>query len=153
MTVMLALFGVVDVLGGLRADPAIAVGVIALTPDQLQAASLEGYRLADFGARTQGLVLLGFGLVLTAIVAVPYRRRERWAWAVMWTLPGWATLVAAAYLVVGVRPDVPPPPPMVSGPIIALIAAAILFLERRTFARREEGFAGTPNEGLAVTGP
>jgi hypothetical protein len=136
MTVMLVLFGLTDILAGLRADPGITVALTGLTPDELEARSPEGFRLADYMARSAGLVLLGFGVVMTAIVAIPYRRREHWAWLVAWTLPVWAALVPVGYLAIGLAPNVPPPPPMISGPIIAVLAAAILLIDRGAFAAR-----------------
>ena len=38
-------------------------------------------------SRVAGLAFLGFGLLVTAMVAVPYRRGERWAWCVLWAVP------------------------------------------------------------------
>ncbi len=153
MTVMLAVFGLTDILAGLRADPGITVAVSGLTPDELQARSPEGFRLADYGARSAGLVLLGFGAVLTAIVAVPYRRREPWAWLVAWTLPVWAALVPVGYLAIGLAPNAPPPPPMLSGPIVALLAATILFVDRRGFTGRAGAPVHLTDERLATTNP
>ena len=138
MSVIVTLFGVTDIFAGLRADPAIAVGVIGLTPAELETQSAAGYRLADFLARGAGSVLLLVGVLWTAILAVPYRRRDRWAWAVMWTLPAWAATVPVAYMLVGVQADVPPPPPMVSGPIFAVLAAVLLVADWRGFAARAE---------------
>lgn len=50
----------------------------------------------DVLARWIGTVLLGANLFTLAIVAGPYRRRERWAWRVLWYWP--ATFVAHAML-------------------------------------------------------
>lgn len=38
-------------------------------------------------SRVAGLAFLGFGLLVTAMGAVPYRRGERWAWCVLWVVP------------------------------------------------------------------
>jgi hypothetical protein len=40
-----------------------------------------------------------------------------------------------SYLIAGVQPDQPPPPPMISGPILAVLAAAILLVSAPRFFR------------------
>lgn len=37
--------------------------------------------------RTIGVAAIGMGLFGTLISAIPYRRRERWAWFVLWYYP------------------------------------------------------------------
>jgi K+ transporter len=38
-------------------------------------------------ARADGVALTGMGLFGTVITVVPFRRRERWAWVVLWFYP------------------------------------------------------------------
>lgn len=71
LSIVLVIFGVSDVLIGITSDTGIPVAIIGLTPDELQAVSAEGYRLADFMVRTQGLVIAAFGLLLTIVLLVP----------------------------------------------------------------------------------
>lgn len=155
MTVILVLFGIGDVAAGLDADPAITVGLLGLTPGELREQSAAGYRLADYMARSGGLVLATLGIALTILIAIPYRRRDAWSWRAMWLLPAWALAVPVGYLLVGTLPDQPPPPPLVSGPIVAVLAAAILIADRRGFVReptsdvrigRSQGAAATMPE-------
>ena len=135
--VILVLFGLLDVTSGVEADPAIPLALTGMTLAELRAESAIGLELFDFMTRVNGWSLILLGGLLTVILLVPFRREERWAWWTMWAIPAWSAGVAVSYLVVGVQPDVPPPPPMVSGPIVAVLSAAILLLSApRFFGRR-----------------
>lgn len=133
VSVLLVLFGVLDVATGAAADPAIALGLTGLTLDELRAQDPAGYRLFDFFTRTQGILLVVSGALLTVILVIPYRAGRRWAWWTAWVLPAWTAAVTAAYLAVGVDPSQPPPPPLVSGPLLGGIAVLVLLLDRRRF--------------------
>lgn len=124
------MFGVTDVIVGPAADHGIPLGLTGLTLEQLQAESPAAYRLFDFGAS-----LVVVGLFGTAILLYAFRRDQRWAWWAMWTLPIWALGGAMFYLVAGIEPDQPPPPPLVTGPILALLSAAILLVSAPRFFR------------------
>jgi hypothetical protein len=137
--VLLVIFGVTDVLGGVTADPGIPLGLSGLTPAQVEAESATAYRLYDFAARTQGLVLIVMGFLVAAIVWFPYRSASRWSWAAMWILPAWSFAVFVTYATAGVDPDMPPPPPMVSAPILGLLTIAVLLLDRARFVARQDG--------------
>ena len=56
----------------------------------------------------------------------------------MWILPAWAAFVPVQYLIFGTAAGQPPAPPMVSGPIVAVIAAGALLVERQRFAVASE---------------
>jgi hypothetical protein len=133
LSIVLVIFGVSDVLIGIASDPGIPVAIIGLTPAELQAASAEGYRLADFMVRTQGLAIAAFGLLLTIVLLVPYRGGQRWSWSAAFILPAWAVSVPLIYLVFGLSAGAPPSPPMVSGPIFAVVALLVLVADRRRF--------------------
>jgi hypothetical protein len=51
----------------------------------------------------------------------------------MWTLPAWAASAFALNVAYGVAPGQAPPPPMISGPIFAALAAAILLVSAPRF--------------------
>lgn len=135
VSVLIGLFGVGDVIGGISVDPGITTGLSGLTLAELQAESAAGYRLYDFALRAQGLVLVIVGVLMTAILVIPYRAGLRWAWYAMWTMPVWAFGVLGLYLAFGVDPRQPPPPPMVSGPVLGGLAVAVLLLDGRRFFR------------------
>jgi hypothetical protein len=132
-SVLVGLFGIGDVLGGITVDPGITTGLSGLTLDELQAQSEAGYRLYDFASRAQGLALVIIGVLLTAILLVPYRAGLRWAWYALWSLPAWSFAVLGLYVVYGVDPSQPLPPPMVSGPLLGGIALAVLVLDGPRF--------------------
>ena len=137
MTVTLVAFGVGDVVVGPAADRGIPLGLTGMTLEELQAEGPASYRLFDFFTRVNGNSLLLAGLFGTAILLFAFRHDQPWAWWTMWLLPLWALGVTAFYLVAGVQADQPPPPPLVSGPIFALVAAAILLVSTpRFFPRR-----------------
>jgi hypothetical protein len=132
---MIVVFGVGDALIGVAADPAITVTLSGLPLAEVQAQDPIGYRLFDFAARSGGMNLALLGLLLGVLIAVPYRAGQRWAWWTLWALPVWAALVPVAYVVFGTAPGQPPAPPMISGPIVAVVAALALLLDRQRFAR------------------
>ena len=130
VSVMLALFGATDIASGAAADVGIPQGLTGRTIADLEAESPDAYGLFDFASRVNGWSLVMLGVLLSVIVLIPFRRGDQWAWWTLWTLPIWAAVVPVFYLVAGVQPDQPPPPPMVSGPIVAVLCAAILFVTR-----------------------
>ena len=131
---ILVIFGIGDILAGPAADPAITVAVSGMRPADVAAAEPIGFRLYDFASRMGGLNLILIGLLLTSILAVPYRLGQRWAWTTMWLLPAWSLAVPVALLVFGRAPGTPLPPPAISGPIVAAIACTVLIVDRGRFA-------------------
>jgi hypothetical protein len=135
ITLLFVAFGVGDIIVGPAADVGIPVGLTGMTPDELEAESAAAYRLFDFFTRVNGASLALSGLFATAILLFGFRRNQRWAWWTLWLVPVWATGVLVSYLIAGVQPDQPPPPPMISGPILAVLAAAILLVSAPRFFR------------------
>jgi hypothetical protein len=137
LTVIIGLFGITDVTGGITADPGIPLGITGKTVAELEAESASAYRLLDFVARVGGSNLVVIGVLMTTILLVPFRGGQRWAWWVMWILPAWAAAAGLGILIYGVAPGQAPPPPMISGPIFAVLAAAILLLSAPRFFRAD----------------
>lgn len=130
VAVVIVVFGILDIASGAAADVAIAEGLTGRTIGDLDAESADAFGLYDFMTRVNGLSLVLLGVLLAAIIAIPFRRGERWAWWAAWTLPLWAAIVPVFYLVAGTDPTRPPPPPMISGPIVAVLCAMILVVTR-----------------------
>jgi hypothetical protein len=68
-------------------DPPSPKGFTGLTSEEI-AARIPG--MSDYIssiARQLGNFMLGFGLLLVAVAAVPFRKGERWAWYAMWAAP------------------------------------------------------------------
>ena len=133
VAVVLVIFGIVDMASGAQADPGISLAIAGASPDDVRSVDPLGYRLFDFATRALGLALVVFGLLLGVVLLGPYRRGRPWAWAAAWLLPAWAIAVPLLYLAFGTMPGQPPAPPMVSGPIIAVVAAVVLLLDRGRF--------------------
>lgn len=140
LSTVLVVFGVSDMLIGIRSDPGIPMAITGLTPTELEAANADGYRLADFMVRTQGLAISAFGVLLTIILLVPYRAGQRWSWFTAFVLPAWAIAVPLMYLGFGMARGAPPSPPMISGPLFAVASVLVLMADRQRFVAR----AATP---------
>ena len=132
--ILLALFGVLDVLSGAEADPAIAEGLTGRTTAEIRSEDPIGYRLFDFFTRIQGVLLAAFGILYTAVAAIPYRMGRRWAWWAAWVFPAWTLGVAVLYVWSGLAPGAPLPPPLVSGPILGGLAVVVLLVDRSRFS-------------------
>lgn len=80
-------FGFNDIFFPEPSDPPYVQTLTGKTWDDIVAEEpglAEVIRVMD---RAVGLGLLGFGLLMVAIAAVPYRRGERWAWYASWAAP------------------------------------------------------------------
>ena len=136
IAVIFVIFGIGDIQMGPTADRAITVAVSGLLPTDVESAEPIGYRLYDFATRMGGLNLVLIGLLLTSILAVPYRLGQRWAWATMWLLPAWSLAVPLLFFSFGQAPGTPIPPPAISGPIVAGVTGIVLLVDRGRFLGR-----------------
>jgi hypothetical protein len=152
LAALIVIFGIGDVVGGASVDPGIALGLTGQTLSELEAQGREAYRMFDFTTRTQGWNLTMVGGLLLAVLLIPYRSGQRWAWWTLWVLPVWSFGVAAIYLAYGLAPDQPPPPPLVSGPILGTIAAVVLLFDRRRFFADRDPSTTGQQEATAWTG-
>ena len=133
IAITLVVFGLTDVAIGAKADPGISVAVVGKDPAALEAAQPDAYRMFDFLTRSQGVALAMFGLLVLVVAAIPYRGGQPWAWGVLWLLPAWAIVVPLLYLTFGTAAGQPPAPPMISGPVVAVVAAGALVVDRGRF--------------------
>lgn len=131
LVLVIGLFGVGDLLRGLDADAAIPEGVVGMSPDEIRESSPEVARLADLQVRSGGIHLIVIAATWTAILLLPFRRGERWAWWSMWTFPAWSLAVAVTFLFVELQPGQPIPPPAISGWIFFGLTALLLLVTRR----------------------
>jgi hypothetical protein len=84
-------------------------------------------------SRAGGVQLATIGILMTAILLPGFRRRERWAWYAMWTLPGWSVTVFILMPSTERAPGTPPPPPLISAPIFAVVSARLLLAAAPAF--------------------
>lgn len=139
LAVVIGLFGVGDLIFGLEADPAIPVGVAGLTPDEIRQTSEPLARLIDLQVTSGAIQLISISALWGAILALPFRRGERWAWYAMWTFPAWSLSVALIFLSVDLQPDVRPPPPAISGWVFFGLTTLLLLVSRRNFELSRDG--------------
>jgi hypothetical protein len=137
MTVLVAVIGVWPIIQGIKEDASVPLGITGMTASELEAASPQGYRLLDLDARGGGISLIVIGTLLSAILLGAFRQNRPWAWWVMWVLPLWGASVFVLILAIGVAPGQAPPAPMISGPIIAVLSAALLLVSAPRFFRHQ----------------
>jgi len=131
--VLAAAFGIGDVINGVANDPAVPLGVVGMTPSELEAEGPHAYRMYDLTLRGGGLSLVFIGALMAAILVFAFRRGQRWAWWTMWLLPAWAISVSVGGLLIGVAPGQPPAPPVVSGFVLGIFAGVILLVSAPRF--------------------
>ena len=133
VAVILALFGIGDLIQGSAADTAIVEGITGMTPDEIGAADPRIRVLIDQQARAVGGAFVVLGLLAAGIAWTSFRRGERWAWYALWTLP---LLSALIFVVMFVSVDFTTgvlPPPLLSAPIFLGITVLGLLLPIRRF--------------------
>jgi hypothetical protein len=140
LAVVIGLFGVGDIVIGVAADPAIPRAITGMTIDEMRAANEPMARLIDLQVRAGGVHLLVMSLLWMAVLLVPFRRGERWAWLCMWSFPAWALTVSVSFLFVDLAPGVAPPPPAISGWVFFALTSALL-LAAAGGVPSSEGFA------------
>jgi hypothetical protein len=133
MTVLVAVVGLFPLILGIQEDASVPLGITGLTASELETMSAQGYRLLDFQARSSGIGLIVIGTLLSVVVLKAFRQNRPWAWWVMWILPIWAASVFILTVAFGVAPGQAPPTPMISGPIVAVLAAAGLLASAPRF--------------------
>jgi hypothetical protein len=126
LAAILLLFGVGDIIRGLDADPAIIRSITGQTLEELRKGSPVVVKVGQAMTRAGGIQLAAIGILMTAILLTGFRRRERWAWYAMWTLPGWSVAVLILMLSTERAHGTPPPPPLISAPIFAVVSAGLL---------------------------
>lgn len=136
LTVLIALIGINPVVNGINEDATVPLGIAGMTAAELQADNAQSFRLIDLQARFGGVDLIVIGSLLSAIVVGGFRRHMRWAWWSMWLLPLWGTSVFGLILATGIAPGEPPPNPFFSGPVVAVLASALLLVSAPRFFGR-----------------
>ena len=130
---LFAILGLGDVLTGIAFEPTTALAITGKTIDQIQAESPAGYTVIDYIYRGGGITLALFASLMTIVLAIPYRRAERWAWGAAWLLPGWAGAVFLLALAHGTAPGQPISAVAWSGVGFAILTAALLLVDLGRF--------------------
>ena len=89
--------------------------------------------MIDYIYRGGGITLVLFATLMTVVLAIPYRRAERWAWWTAWLLPIWAGAVFALAVVQGSAPGQSISGVAWSGAFFAVVIAGLLLVDLRRF--------------------
>jgi hypothetical protein len=127
------LFGLGDIVQGMRADPAIANSLTGITWEELQRSSPGIASLINLQVRSGGAQLVILASLSILICLRGYRRGERWAWYTLWAWPLLMAFLFLLFVTADKHPDFPPPPPMISAPIFFVIFVLALLLPYRKF--------------------
>ena len=130
---LFAILGLGDVLAGIAFEPTTALAISGKTIDEIQAESSAAYTVIDYIYRGGGITLALFATLMTIVLAIPYRRAERWAWGAAWLLPGWAGAVFLLAVVHGTAPGQPLSAVAWSGVGFAIVTAALLLVDLGRF--------------------
>jgi hypothetical protein len=136
LSLVIILLAIGDIAGGASFEPEGPRAVGGLTLTEIEAASPGALRVLDFKARGGGVDLLAVGVLLALITWFPYRAGERWSWYAMWVLPAWAAAFVVLPALYGLAPGQSLTGPMLSGVVIAAIAAGCLVLDAPRFRKR-----------------
>ena len=116
-----------------------ALAVTGWSTDQLAGQSGEAYRLIQDQVRAYGILEVVSGVLFAALVLYGFRKHERWAWWVMWSLPVFVASEGILHLVDTAPGQHPPGPAITSLLVSALVAAALLVVAPRFFGRSSAG--------------
>jgi hypothetical protein len=119
--------GLIDLTSGVTYQ---AEDLTGKTFAQITAESGAGSRLSDFTVRTDGLYLIGLGVVAGAILLFGFRQDHRWAWWASWAFPVMAIAGSVLDLGFGVEG------PGTSSAIVGGLGVAILLLSAPRFFRQ-----------------
>src|SRR5213594_91962 len=137
MSVLIALFGVGDVLSGgatfVDGESVLFQRLTGTTWTDLQATDPGAANLIDYQVRASGMHLLIVGILSVAVSLTGFRKGERWAWYAMWVWPLWTVLVILLLSGAATQAGPGTPVPILSGSILLVISLAALAISYRKF--------------------
>jgi hypothetical protein len=86
---------------GFNTDPATAERIVGMALSELKASYPRFFDLYDFYFRGGGLSDMGFGFLVLMLSLTAYRKGERWAWYVLWSVPVYFLGFAAIAMSIG----------------------------------------------------
>jgi hypothetical protein len=119
--------GVIDLASGVTYQ---AEDLTGKTLAEIAAESGVGSRLSDFTVRTDGLYLIGLGILAGAVLLFGFRQDSRWAWWASWAFPVVAIAGSVLDLGFGVAG------PGTSSAIVGGLGAAILLISAPRFFKQ-----------------
>jgi hypothetical protein len=91
--VIITVLGVLIMVGGIphsmgvNSDPETPESIIGMELSEFEVSTPGFFELYDFYFRAGGWSDMGFAFFIIVISATAYRRGERWAWYILWSLP------------------------------------------------------------------
>ena len=91
--VIISSIGVLTLVGGtphalgVNSDPATVEKIIGMALSEFKVSTPMFFDLYDFYFRAGGWSDMGFAFFVTVISATAYRRGEKWAWYILWSVP------------------------------------------------------------------
>lgn len=128
VTAVLFTLGFGEYLPGLSPQAVVSI-TGGLTREQLGAQEPMTVELLRAGTRVLSLGFLLWGLVSLVITIVPFRRRERWAWYVLWAYPVFFASLSAHEISLGAAGF------FVFPLALLLISLSGLFISNSSFSR------------------
>jgi hypothetical protein len=105
--IIIAVIGLLILVGGaphtlgVNSSPDIVERFVGMVISEFKASNPNFYDLYDFYFRAGGWSDMGFGFFVAVISATAYRRGERWAWYILWSVPVFFLGHAAITLIFG----------------------------------------------------
>ena len=131
-----AAFAIVVGLGDIQAGaPDNALSIAGMTNDQLAAQNGHAYALMQNQVREAGMQVVVLGALVIAILLYGFRRRQRWAWWVLWSFPLYGVSLVLLQLI-DTSAGQMPPFEVFTGSFVAVIATAVLLVSAPGFFRR-----------------
>ena len=72
---------------GVNTDPGLVESIVGMAMSEFKASNPNFYDLYDFYFRSGGWSDMGFAFFVTVISATAYRKGEKWAWYILWSVP------------------------------------------------------------------
>lgn len=88
LAVVMILFGLMAFLGGGPGRSTPITGSECCNGERFDTVAPWAYDYTGEVARYMATYMVATGVLALVLVLVPLRRRERWAWAVLWIVPG-----------------------------------------------------------------
>jgi hypothetical protein len=151
LSALFALLGLGDVARGIAFEPTTALAITGKTIDEMRAESPAAFTVIDYIYRGGGITLTLFTTLMTIVLAIPYRRGERWAWWTAWILPIWAGAVFLFAVIHGTAPGRAMSGVAWSGAFFAIVIAALLLVDLARFRTGTKPLTVSDQRATVVT--
>ena len=91
--IIISVLGVLIIVGGVphslgvNTDPGLVESIVGMSMSEFKASNPNFYDVYDFYFRAGGWSDMGFAFFVLVISATAYRKGEKWAWYILWSVP------------------------------------------------------------------